>query len=167
MRHLSAQTRPIQVWYENTKKSSRIPLPFWNRAPQRRNNTCFGDQLYLENPNENHRADFCDTSRLKRLVFRTEKTIAITDTFRILTDSMKKRRFHSRSVAKMKKGTRHPNKKPTFPKMSAQTRAALGVAHRTLENVTFERRERRVTHPPRAADSGYHSSRSWAKMTEV
>ena len=75
---------------------------------------------------------------------------AILDTFPAFTEKEKKEksRFHSGGVAKIKKGARHPNKKPTFAEKAAQTRAADGVSHRILENVTFERRERRPR-PPR------------------
>ena len=54
-----------------------------------------------------------------------------------------------------------------FCEKTHRSRAADGVAHRILENVTFERRESRATPPPRAAISGRLSSRSWVKMTVV
>ena len=58
----------------------------------------------------------------------------------------------------MKKGIEFPERERLFVEKMLQTRAANGGAHRILENVTFERRETRLTPPSRRAKSSRHSA---------
>ena len=132
----------IQAGKKNTKKTSGIYLPFSKRVSHPGNTALLERHFCLQNTKKNQRRDFDDTSQTKIEFFGELEKTRGTRTGSI---SGQKGDSRSRGVTKCKNFSTPLEWELDFCEKVAQTRAGDGVAHRILENVTFERRGDRVT----------------------